>query len=240
MPTLQEQQLSELARPGMNGSGSIRQILHPGKYAYTPGAKTPWKPVDREEPDVAARRKHNRRKPKLVRFDGVAWYQHEELSWAAYMSSAPLNHTAPIDEADDATLGYYNCRLLQPGDVISIDQRSMVTDFCYGDEYFERYVLGANGCSTIEQHDFAHVDMPLDGRSGLLVIGRIDQTDQVLELTAFRVRPGCAVYIPAKTIHTNDYLLGRWETLLSSACEFPMAEMRHYNAKPLRFVDHHM
>lgn len=145
----------------------------------------------------------------------------------------------PVQQADDATLGYYNCRLLTAGDIISLNERSIVTDFHYQDDYFDKYVMEFLGGPRFEQHAFAHVDMPRDHRSGYLMIGKVDPRDQSLEVTAFNVEPGDAVYIPAGTLHTNDYLLGTWQTLLSSAFEGPYALVKQPEDKPICLIVEH-
>lgn len=235
IPTEQEIQLSRLVRPGMTGGRRIEQILLPGKYAYVPPENGQYQAVAPTMLDVTEVRKHSIRTPKMVRMKMASWQQYQELAWTAFLTSTIPEIIVPVHEADDATLGYYNCRLLNPGDVISLSHRSFITDFAYRDEYFLRYVMDVLGSSLIEQHAFAHVDTPRDHHSGHLVIGKIDPGDHALELTAFAVRPGDSVYIPAGTIHTNDYLLGTWKTLLSSACEFPSARVRQPGGKPLRF-----
>jgi hypothetical protein len=238
-PTREEMHLSELVRPGMNGERHIKQILPTGKYAYHPDQALKWQPAAPDQIDVAVRRKDIVRIPNLIRIEGISWQQEDELDWTAYLPSDTKNTAVPVDEADDAGLGYYNCRILQPGDIISLNHRSIITDFSYHDDYFDSYVLNVIGSSLIEQHDFAHVDMPMNSRSGFLVIGRMDQAGGSLDLTAFTVRPGDNVYIPASTIHTNDYFLGTWQTLLSSACKFPNARIRKPGHQPLRFVHGH-
>jgi len=235
-PTEEELQVSRLVRPGMTGGRRIEQILLPGKYAYVPAETGQYRPVDPTMLDVTEARRHSIQPPRLVRIEMASWQRYQELVWSAFLASTIPEITVPAHEADDATLGYYNCRLLKPGDVISLNHRSIITDFIYRDDYFGRYVMDVLGGSLIEQHAFAHVDTPRDRHSGHLVIGKIDHGDRALELTAFEVKPGDSVYIPAGTIHTNDYLLGTWKTLLSSACEFPSARVRQPGDKPLQFI----
>ncbi len=238
-PTEQELQLSTLVRPGMTGGRWIKQILQPGKYTYDPTKDAQYWSVEPTMPDAAESRRGSVQQPRLVRIEMASWQWYRKMTWTAYLASTTREISVPVHQADDATLGYYNCRILKPGDVISLNHRSIVTDFLYRDDYFDRYVVDVVGGSLIEQHAFAHVDTPLNTRSGHLVIGKIDSIDQALELTAFVVKPGDSVYIPAGTIHTNDYLLGTWQTLLSSACEFPNARLRQPGDKPLRFVIEH-
>ncbi|NJO33607.1 MAG: hypothetical protein HC869_11120 [Rhodospirillales bacterium] len=225
-PTAQEWQLARLRRPGMSGDHCIQQALNPGQYIFGPGNGPSWQQIHRWQPDVADKRAAEIRRPKLVRLEHVLWQQSDHLDWTVYLpSEAPIIYV-PIENADDAGLGYYNCRLIRARDVITLRHRSVIINFRYEEDYFERYVVGVLGGCSIEHHAFAHVDMPLDETSGYLLLGRIDPADQALELTAFVVRPMQRVYIPAQTIHTNDYLLGTWETLLSADCLFPSAQLR--------------
>ncbi len=233
LPTEQERQLSHLSRPGMNGGRRIKQILLPGKYAFRSPDDPVFERVDSDKTDVAEVRKNSIRTPRMIRIRNVTWRQHQELRWSAYLENNLDEIVVPVDEANDANLGYYNCRILRAQDVISLNHRSIVVDFDYRTEYLDQYVIAVLGSSLIEQHDFAHVDTPLDDRSGYLVIGKTSAFDQSLELTAFSVNPRDSVYIPAKTIHTNDYLLGTWQTLLSSACEFPSAQIKPPSGRPL-------
>lgn len=239
MPTEQELQLSRLVRPGMTGGCQIKQILLPGKYAYDPAKDALYRSVNSTVLDVTESRRDSVRPPNLVRIEMASWQWYRKMTWTAYLASTIHEVSVPVHAADDATLGYYNCRILKPGDVISLNHRSIVTDFLYRDDYFDSYVVDIIGGSLIEQHAFAHVDTPIHPHSGYLVIGKIDSVDQALELTAFVVKAGDSVYIPAGTIHTNDYLLGTWQTLLSSDCEFPNARLRRPGDKPLRFVIGH-
>lgn len=238
-PTELEWNLATLQRPGMYGDRRIKQILRPGKYSFAPLKKLQWQRAGWLATDVAVCRKNQVRAPRRARLKDVSWQQSDDLDWTMHLPVDANVISIPVDDTDDAGLGYYGCRLIRPDDVISLQHRSLIINFCYQDDYLENYVLSGRGGSSIEQHDFAHVDMPLDERSGHLVIGRIDPTDQALELTAFMVQPLQRVYIPAQTIHTNDYLLGTWETLLSSACEFPSAQIKPSMIEPSDAIEEH-
>lgn len=221
-----EWRLARLQRPGMFGGQQIRQILPPGKYRFDPLNEPNWRPTDWQALDASERRKGHIRPPRRMHLNNVSWQRSDELDWTLHLPTGEDVVTVPVDETDDAGLGYYNCRLIGKDDVISLHHRSIIVNFHYKDEYLRHYVLEIGGGCSIEQHEFAHVNMPLDMRSGHLVLGKMDPVDHSLELTAFIVRPMQRVYIPAQTIHTNDFLLGRWESLLSSACEFPSAQIK--------------
>ena len=210
----------------MHGDQRIKQILDIGKYSFNPLTDPMWRCSNWRALDVARKRAGQIRLPRRVRVENLTWRRSQGLDWTMHLPMGSKVISVPVVLADDASLGYYNCRLIEPNDIISLHHRSIIVDFCYQQGYFEDYVLSMRGGCSIEQHDFAHVDMPLETPSGYLVIGKIDPVDDALELTAFAVKPHQRVYIPAQTIHTNDYLLGKWETLLSSSCIFPSAQIR--------------
>lgn len=60
--------------------------------------------------------------------------------------------------------------------------------------------------------------MPLSTDSGRFVLGKFkDEEETELHLTAFKIPQGQTLLVPANTIHSNDYLLGTWTTMLAHA-----------------------
>ena len=94
---------------------------------------------------------------------------------------------------------------------VSLCYRHGIQDFTYENNYLEDYAK-VRGCG-IETHSFAHLDCPLDPNSGVFVLGKLIGDE--LHLTAFQVPARHTVYVPADTIHSNDYLIGTWRTMLS-------------------------
>ncbi|MGI9502467.1 MAG: hypothetical protein ACR2RE_05370, partial [Geminicoccaceae bacterium] len=129
MPTEEELQLSRLVRPGMTGGRQIVQILRPGKYAYASTENGQYQYVAPTKLDVTKARRHLVRPPRLVRLEMASWQRYQKLAWTAFLATTIPEITVPVHNADDAALGYYNCRLLKPGDVISLSHRSIITDF---------------------------------------------------------------------------------------------------------------
>ena len=68
------------------------------------------------------------------------------------------------------------------------------------------------GC-TLEKHKYAHIETCLCGEmeSGVFIMGKLSE-ENVLVLTAFVIARGQTLYIPAGTIHTNDYQRGLWRS----------------------------
>jgi len=52
-------------------------------------------------------------------------------------------------------------------------------------------------------------------RSGVFVIGKfLDESETRLELTGFSIPRGETLWITGGVIHTNNYLRGKWNTML--------------------------
>ena len=74
---------------------------------------------------------------------------------------------------------------------------------------------GSGGC-RLERHNFAHFETALSSEteSGHFIIGKYDEESGTMYLTAFIIPRGYTLYVPANTIHTNDYQRGLWRTYL--------------------------
>lgn len=94
--------------------------------------------------------------------------------------------------------------------------RHETEDFEYHEGYREKFVE-SNG-PGLERHEFAHLDCPHSHhtRNGWFILGKITNDDE-LHLTAFQIPIRHALYIPPNTIHSNDYLKGKWRTMLAEA-----------------------
>lgn len=145
------------------------------------------------------------------------------VSWeSSKNTTASGNLIFPADfdgklETEIATselLDYYGCMFAdgRPEEV-NIPYRHVIQDFTYEDSYLINYVEGKNGGAGLERHEFVHIDSPLDDDSGFFVLGKLREDE--LHLTAFRVPKRHTLYVPANSIHSNDYLKGTWRTMLS-------------------------
>ena len=114
--------------------------------------------------------------------------------------------------ATNEHLRYYGASFAENQQIqVSLCYRHGIQDFTYENSYLEDYAK-VRGCG-IETHSFAHLDCPLDADNGVFVLGK--QMEDELHLTAFQVPARHTVYVPAGTIHSNDYLIGTWRTMLS-------------------------
>lgn len=235
-PTAEEVDLSQIIRPGMRGSREIKQVVNAGTYAFDATTRR-FTPNANCCPLVLAERAAEVERPHLHSMAEAIWTEPSSKEWIVTIHGCLSSIIeVPVQFATDGTLGYYGCRILGAGDKVHISRRSIITNFIYGSNYLDDYVIKSNGGSGVEHHGFAHLDTPLDDNSGHLVLGKIDKETDALELTAFKVPKGVSVYIPEDTIHTNDYFLGTWETLLSPACKFPSAKLKRLDRSSLKIL----
>ena len=146
------------------------------------------------------------------------------------LSAEALATMVPVEMATSVLLEFYGCPLIDSNasTLIQLHTEHSVQDYYYAPNYYQRYSKKFGG---LEQHDFAHIDCPLDSldESGLFVLGKWSDSDDgddsnnnALLLTAFRVPQIHALYVPAGVIHTNDYFCGTWRTMLSWTTEIPI------------------
>ena len=130
------------------------------------------------------------------------------------------NYELAIDYATKSKLGYYGVKFVLENDNtrIKLPFDSTIAEYQYSEDYLNKYIL-KNG-TGIEMHAFPHFDRPLSDNSGFFIFGKkvnIDVSSNTfdLHLTAFKIPKKCFVFVPPFVIHSNDFFLGKWTTLLS-------------------------
>jgi len=151
---------------------------------------------------------------------------------------ALLSQEVPVEVATNSLLEFYGCSLIEEstGGSLELNDEHRIQDFTYQQDYFKKYVLNVG--AGIETHEFAHIDCPLSplDESGVFLLGKWEEeesTDNVnqpaknnLCLTAFRIPQLHVLFVPEGTIHSNDYLLGCWRTMLSWTTEKPIDNVK--------------
>lgn len=139
--------------------------------------------------------------------------------------SSSFDGEIPSVVAAPLFLDFFGCALIDKmkGSVdLSIDHEMI--EFRYSN-YKEQWVLNPKygaGKLGIEQHEFVHLECPLEEESGHFLIGKwdpdadSDDEDKPLLLTAFKIPQYHTVYIAPNVIHSNDHLEGLWRTVLST------------------------
>jgi hypothetical protein len=98
---------------------------------------------------------------------------------------------------------------------ISLSMEHSARKYKYNPNYVQEWVLEKNG-PGLERHGFTHLDKPYSTDSGWFVLGKFnDKEETELHLTAFKVPESQTLLVPPYVIHSNDYLMGEWRTLLA-------------------------
>ncbi|CAF1452091.1 unnamed protein product, partial [Didymodactylos carnosus] len=188
----------------MTGSDNIDDIL-PGQYSLVD--LSCWK--DNLTQMI---------KPLHVKIPNVRWLSSPDKKPGLLIFPTNFNRSIPTDIATSQNLKYYGCAFANDNQLkVSLLHRHGTWDFIYTDNYKTDYVESVNG-PGLERHGFAHLDCPHahPTRSGRFILGKFSEEDKSeLHLTAFIIPTKHTLYVPPYTIHSNDYLEGRWRTMLS-------------------------
>ena len=162
------------------------------------------------------------RKPCSTIVEGVRWCTPKKPSGLLVFPSSFSGEIA-TDIATPETLGYYGAKFAnRTEERIEVNIEHQQTNFTYAENYLHNYVLvdkekGGAGGATLERHSFCHTDTPFQDldSSGVFVIGKfLDESETQLELTGFLIPRNQTLWVPAGVIHTNNYLKGKWNTML--------------------------
>ncbi|KAK3086294.1 hypothetical protein FSP39_016414 [Pinctada imbricata] len=158
--------------------------------------------------------------PKHTVVKGIQWQSSTEKGKSGKIIF-PKDFDGKIvtDFATNELLRYYGCSFADSRqEKISLLYRHGIQDFTYENAYLSDYVQKSNGGAGIEKHQFSHLDCPLDDESGFFVMAKITN-DNEFHATAFKVPTRHTLYLPAGSIHSNDYLKGTWRTMLSDEAQ---------------------
>ena len=177
--------------------------------------------------------------PKLVKISDVRWTissEPESKSGRLLFPNHFSDFCLPIESGTNDKLAYYGCCLANESQMkVSLLHRHAIQDFTYHDNYYSEYVKGRAG---VERHEFAHLDCPFQEDSGFFILGKFSEQDKnELHLTAFKIPVQHTIYVPPLTIHSNDYLKGKWRTMLSDATHIDhvLLERKRYDGVTEKF-----
>lgn len=134
----------------------------------------------------------------------------------------------PVDFPTNRHLAFYKNKCGKSPMLVDLDDTLIhlatphyVVDITYRENYRTDYAYARTG---LERHDFCHLYYPLSDHSGYLIIGKLIRNDSEstsciergeLYLTAFKVPKLHGLFLPEFIIHSNDYMLGTWRTMLA-------------------------
>ncbi|CAF1031247.1 unnamed protein product [Didymodactylos carnosus] len=167
--------------------------------------------------------------PKHAQIQNVRWLSCFQPNVSGICAFPPeFDGKIPVDIATNEHLSYYGCCLASSAQIkVSLSHRHCLQDFIYNENYVQDYVKN-DGHGGLEMHGFAHLDCPLNDNSGYFILGRfVDKNNSELHLTAFHIPTKHTLYVPPMTIHSNDYLKGRWRTMLSDETSIDHVSLSH-------------
>ena len=162
--------------------------------------------------------------PRFTVVHGVQWIKKSETEGGKLTFPAEFSGEIETEIATLETLAFYGARLADHSmELIDIKLPHKQTTFTYSNDYLSKYVnekkeRGGAGGASLERHEFFHTDQPEQDikTSGLFIFGKFfDEYETTIVLTGFRIPQGQTLFIPAGVIHTNNYLKGRWNTMLA-------------------------
>lgn len=147
----------------------------------------------------------------------------------------------PCVEATEETLAYYGAVLLRKGDVIQFpDQEYPIFQMTVGPRYIEKFLMTDQGGGFyLEYHyDKPHFHMPIQG-GGYYLLAKWNDEKTKLQITAFKIRDGDAVYTKKGAIHCDAALTGKLLVGYDKAedCSTVLLRTKDHKKTQLQFYD---
>jgi hypothetical protein len=112
------------------------------------------------------------------------------------------------------SLHYYNVKLYNINDIISFDHNLPLFEMEIGKNYVDEYIMKKAGGVYLEEHERPHFHMPLTEDScGYMILGK--KVKGGIELSAFTIPYGEALYMPNNIIHNDCFLIGNYNVIYS-------------------------
>lgn len=164
--------------------------------------------------------------PKITAVRGAQWETGVPPgTYGKLLFPQDFDGSLATDIATAEYLRYYGCSFAEgnKGEVY-LQNMCGILDFNYQEQYLDDYVLPINGGSSLEIHEFGHLQCPLQKHSGFFVLGKLIGSEEI-HLTAFQVPVRHTLYIPPMVIHSNDHLRGTWRTMLSDEADLQKVDL---------------
>eukprot|EP01038_Epipyxis_sp_PR26KG_P013324 gene13324-17855_t len=137
----------------------------------------------------------------------------------------------PINECTYENLMYFNCVLVEPDDEpflfqIPLDVRHLpLTYMSVGEEYIEGFIMadkdGKSGCAYLEWHNNPHFHLPISPDcKGYLILGIMLPEKSMIQLGAFQIPFGKAIYMKPYTLHNDCFLVGDYYVVYGNTDDF--------------------
>ena len=173
--------------------------------------------------DLAPKGPENAGKPLSTIVKDVMWCTPKKGPGLLVFPSSFSGEIA-TEVATPENLGYYGAKFAnRTEERIYVHMEHQQANFRYADNYLDNYVMvdkekGGAGGASLERHPFCHTDTPYEDQatSGVFVIAKfLDKSETQIELTGFVIPQEETLWVPPDVIHTNNYLKGKWNTMLN-------------------------
>lgn len=148
----------------------------------------------------------------------------------------------PVVMATDELISYYGAALLPMNEVIRFSNDDFpIFEMDIGEHYIRDYIMTEQGGGFyLEYHnDQPHFHMPIEG-DGYYLLAKWSVAGEELEVTAFKIPHGFAVYTGKGVIHCDAALRGKWFVGYNESEDFSTVQLRNKKDKgqliPLEFI----
>jgi|LakMenEpi03Aug12_release.lakeMendotaPanAssembly.Ray.scaffolds.fasta_scaffold378635_1 hypothetical protein len=149
------------------------------------------------------------------------------------------NIQIPIISFSDQLLEFFGCKVINNGDVFSIDNKKEMPFFkvLIGKNYKNDYLLkeGLGDGFYIEKHDTPHIHQPVNINSnGFIVLAK--RLENLLLLSKIKIPFGKALYIPANVYHNDSLLIGEYNVLYTKTDNYQTYLFKTYEDKIVNII----
>ena len=143
------------------------------------------------------------------------------------------NITIPIINSDE--LWYYGVKLYNIGDIISFELDLPFFEVEVGENYVKEYIMKKAGGVYLETHSRPHFHMPLSKEScGYIILGK--KVPEGIDISAFRIPFGSALYMPNNIIHNDCFLIGKYNVIYSKTDDYKTMLLLNNEEKPVNII----
>ena len=130
-------------------------------------------------------------------------------------------------------LWYYDIILYNLGDTVTFDKSYPFFEVEIGENYIEDYIMKKTGGVYIEKHDTIHFYVPLNKLSrGYIILG--NEKEGNVELSAYKIPFGKALYVNKNVIHNDCFLIGKYNVIYTNTENYKTVLLVNEKKEPIK------
>ena len=130
-------------------------------------------------------------------------------------------------------LWYYDVILYNLGDVVLFDESYPLFEVEIGENYIDDYIMKKAGGVYIEKHNKIHFYVPLNKFSrGYIILGKENEGN--IELSAFKIPFGKALYVNKNVIHNDCFLVGKYNVIYTNTDNYKTVLLVNEKKEPIK------